>query len=188
MRKSLLYVVLFLLVSTPVQAAKYAVIQTNYGTIKLELFNHKAPVTVKNFLHYAKKGFYNGTIFHRVIRDFMIQGGGYTTDLQRKATDPPIVNEAGNGLKNDRGTIAMARTPMVNSATSQFFINLKNNDFLNHRGEMPQNFGYAVFGKVIEGMKVVDTIGSVPTERKGGIFQALPRKPVIIRSVKQVAR
>lgn len=188
MRRSILSLLLLLLVTTPVQAATFAAIQTNYGTIKLELFDQKAPVTVKNFLHYAKAGFYDGTIFHRVIKGFMIQGGGYTVDLKRKASDPPIKNEAASGVKNERGTIAMARTPMVDSATSQFFINLTDNDFLNHRSATPQGFGYCAFGKVVEGMQVVDTIGRVATEKKDGPFQALPRKPVIIRSIRQVGR
>jgi len=188
MRRSIPFFLLLLLVATPVQAATFAVIQTNYGTIKLELFERKAPGTVKNFLHYAKAGFYDGTIFHRVIKGFMIQGGGYTVDLKRKASAAPIKNEAGNGVKNERGTVAMARTPMVDSATSQFFINLKDNAFLNHRSDTPQGFGYCVFGKVVEGMQVVDTIAGVATERKGGPFQALPRKTVLIRSVRQVDR
>jgi cyclophilin family peptidyl-prolyl cis-trans isomerase len=188
MRRSFITVFILLAMVAPALATQYAVIETNRGSIKLELFDEKAPVTVKNFLSYANKGFYDGTIFHRVIPDFMIQGGGFTTELVRKETAPPIRNEADNGFKNVRGTIAMARTSVVNSATSQFFINLKDNDFLDHRGSAPATYGYAVFGRVIQGMEVVDSIGSTPTERKSPLFQDLPRDPVIIRSVKKVGK
>jgi cyclophilin family peptidyl-prolyl cis-trans isomerase len=139
-------------------------LETSMGNIKVELYPDKAPITVANFLAYVKDGHYDGLIFHRVIRDFMIQGGGFTPDMnERRPPRPPIRNEAGTGLKNDRGTIAMARTMVVDSATAQFFINSVNNDFLNHRDETPRGFGYAVFGKVIEGMDTVDKIRSVPT-------------------------
>ncbi|MEJ2699540.1 MAG: peptidylprolyl isomerase [Desulfuromonadales bacterium] len=188
MKRSILTLILLLALAAPALATQYAVIETNRGNIKLELYDQKAPVTVKNFLSYAEKGFYNGTIFHRVIRDFMIQGGGYTTDLVRKETAAPIKNEADNGLKNKRGTIAMARTSVIDSATSQFFINLKDNDFLDHRGSFPGAFGYAVFGKVVEGMDVVDAIGPTPVERKNAQFQNLPKEPVIIRSIKKVGK
>lgn len=139
------------------------VIKTNKGDIKVELNEKKAPVTVKNFLAYVDAGHYDGTIFHRVIDGFMIQGGGFTKEMRQKPTRAPIANEAANGLGNERGTIAMARTSDVNSATSQFFINVVNNTFLNHRDKSAQGFGYCVFGKVTEGMDVVDAIKSVRT-------------------------
>ncbi|MHC4130857.1 MAG: peptidylprolyl isomerase [Planctomycetota bacterium] len=154
-------------------------LETSMGDIIIELNEKAAPVTVKNFLTYTQQGFYNGTIFHRVISNFMIQGGGFTKDMKQKKTNPPIVNEATNGLKNDRGTIAMARTQNPNSATSQFFINHKNNDFLNFSG--PANPGYAVFGKVIEGMDVVDKIAAVITTVKSGM-KDVPAEPVTINS------
>ncbi|MGD0584785.1 MAG: peptidylprolyl isomerase [Oryzomonas sp.] len=155
--------------------------ETSQGTIKLELFEKEAPISVKNFLGYVNKGFYSGTIFHRVINGFMIQGGGFTTDFAQKPTDAPIKNEATNGLKNDRGTIAMARTGMPDSATSQFFINVVNNDMLNRPS--PDGFGYAVFGKVVEGMDVVDKIKAVKTGFSHGMGD-VPDKQVVIKSVK----
>lgn len=155
--------------------------ETGQGTIKIELFEKEAPISVKNFLGYVKKGFYNGTIFHRVINGFMIQGGGFTSDFVQKPTDAPIKNEAANGLKNDRGTIAMARTGMPDSATSQFFINVVNNDKLNRPS--PDGFGYAVFGKVIEGMDVVDKIKAVKTGFNNGMGD-VPDQQVVIKSVK----
>jgi peptidyl-prolyl cis-trans isomerase A (cyclophilin A) len=158
-------------------------IATSMGNIKLELFEKEAPVSVKNFLTYVNAGFYTGTVFHRVIPGFMIQGGGFTTDFKEKPTSPPIKNEAGNGLRNDRGTLAMARTFIVDSASAQFFINVKNNDFLNHRDNSMQGFGYAVFGKVIEGMDTVDKIAAVPTGMHGE-FSDVPKKDVIINSMK----
>ncbi len=155
-------------------------LETSMGIIKVELYPEKAPITVQNFLVYVREGHYDGLIFHRVIKDFMIQGGGFTKDMkERRAQHPPIKNEADNGLRNDRGTIAMARTGVVDSATAQFFINTVNNDFLNHRGKTPQAYGYAVFGKVIEGMDVVDKIRAVPTGSTAG-FQDVPRTPVTI--------
>jgi len=155
-------------------------LETSMGTIKVELYPDKAPVTVKNFLTYVREGHYDGLVFHRVIKDFMIQGGGFTTEMKEKRpAHPAIRNEAGNGLRNDRGTIAMARTNVVDSATAQFFINVVSNDFLNHRDESPRGFGYAVFGKVIEGMDVVDRIRAVPTGRVS-MFQDVPRDPVTI--------
>ena len=135
-------------------------ISTSLGDIKLELYEEEAPITVANFLSYVEEGFYDSTIFHRVINNFMIQGGGITADMKQKPTKPPIKNEADNGLKNDRGTIAMARTADVNSATSQFFINHTDNSFLDHGA---RDFGYAVFGKVVEGIEIVDKIASVKT-------------------------
>jgi len=159
------------------------VMETSKGTIELELDEAKAPVTVKNFLQYVKKGHYTGTVFHRVIPNFMIQGGGMTADMKEKSTEAPIKNEANNGLKNERGTIAMARTGVVDSATAQFFINVKANEFLNHKDETTQGFGYAVFGKVTKGMDVVDKIVSVPTTTKGP-HGDVPVEPITIKSVK----
>jgi cyclophilin family peptidyl-prolyl cis-trans isomerase len=159
------------------------VIETSMGVIRAELDAAKAPITVKNFLEYAKKGHYNGTIFHRVIPGFMIQGGGMTADMKEKPTSAPIANEAGNGLKNVRGTLAMARTSEVNSATSQFFINVADNGFLNQRDRSPSGFGYAVFGKVIKGMDVVDRIVAVRTANSG-FHENVPVTPVVIKSVK----
>ncbi|WP_283119850.1 peptidylprolyl isomerase [Neisseria elongata] len=164
------------------QAETLAEIDTNYGTIKLSLDEQRAPKTVANFVRYAEKGFYNNTVFHRVIDGFMIQGGGFTADLAPKSTNKAISNEAGNGLKNTAGTIAMARTGNPHSATSQFFINLADNDFLNHKDQSPQGYGYAVFGKVIGGMDVVRNIGKVSTTDQA-IHQNVPVKPVIIRRV-----
>jgi peptidyl-prolyl cis-trans isomerase A (cyclophilin A) len=157
------------------------VLDTSLGAITIELNAQKAPVTVKNFEEYAKAKHYDGLVFHRVIPGFMIQGGGFTPDMEQREAKPPIKNEAKNGLKNLRGTLAMARTPVVDSATSQFFINVSDNDPLNHKDE--GNFGYAVFGKVLSGMDVVDKIVSTPTETKGR-HENVPVKPVIIKSVK----
>ena len=151
------------------------VIKTTKGDIKVELDKEKAPITVDNFMAYVEDGYYNGTIFHRVIKNFMIQGGGITKDMQPKPANAPIKNEADNGLKNDRGTIAMARTGVVDSATSQFFINTVDNGFLNHGA---RDFGYAVFGRVIDGMDVVEAIEAVPTG-PGDV----PNEPVVIESV-----
>ena len=156
------------------------ILETSLGTIKVDLYPGKAPVSVKNFLAYVEEGHYDGLIFHRVIRDFMVQGGGFTKEMkERGSKHPPIKNEADNGLSNDRGTLAMARTSVVDSATAQFFINVVNNDFLNHRGKTPQGYGYAVFGKVVEGMDVVDKIRAVPTVNRG-MFQDVPSTPVTI--------
>ena len=161
---------------------KKAILETNKGTISLELDEAKAPETVKNFVAYAQAGHYDGTIFHRVIDGFMIQGGGFTKDMDQKPTRAPIRNEAVNGLKNLRGTIAMARTMVVDSATSQFFINLVDNAFLDFTSPTPQGFGYAVFGAVTDGMDVVDAIAKVPTGFKGP-YQNVPEEPVVIRKV-----
>ena len=161
---------------------KKATIETSMGSITLELDDAKAPVTVANFLDYAKDGHYDGTIFHRVIDGFMIQGGGFTKAMDQKPTKTPIKNEAANGLLNKRGTIAMARTMVVDSATSQFFINLVDNDFLNFRAPTPQFFGYAVFGKVTDGMDVVDKIAKVKTGNSG-MHQNVPEEPVVIKKV-----
>lgn len=156
--------------------------ETTLGTIKIELFEKEAPLSVKNFLDYTKSGFYSGTIFHRVIPGFMAQGGGFTVDRKQKPTNAPVKNEAANGLKNDRGTIAMARTSAPDSATAQFFINVVNNSMLNRPS--PDGAGYAVFGKVIEGMDVVDKIVSVKTQNVNMVFQNLPETAVVIKSVK----
>ena len=158
------------------------IIRTTFGEIKLALDADKAPKTVENFLSYARDGFYDGTIFHRVIDNFMIQGGGFDTDMNQKPTSEPIENEADNGLKNDFGTIAMARTMDPHSATAQFFINVKVNDFLNHSGKNIQGWGYTVFGKVTEGEEVLDKIRAVPTTSRGG-HQDVPTDPVIIETV-----
>jgi peptidyl-prolyl cis-trans isomerase A (cyclophilin A) len=169
----------------PVFAMQQVIIETNKGYITVELDDEKAPVTVANFLAYVDSGHYKDTVFHRVIRDFMIQGGNFTVDMAPKKTGEPIKNEAANGLQNQRGTIAMARTSVVDSATSQFFINLKDNNFLDHRDNSDRGFGYAVFGKVIDGMDVVDQIGSSLTHvyRR---FADVPVEPVIILDVKRV--
>jgi peptidyl-prolyl cis-trans isomerase B (cyclophilin B) len=156
---------------------------TTKGKIILELYADKAPKTVKNFLAYVDAGFYDGTIYHRVIPNFMIQGGGFTADMKQKKTRDPIDNEATNGLRNERGTIAMARTSNPHSATAQFFINTKSNDFLNHKGKSPQGWGYAVFGRVVEGMVVVDAISGVKTGTRGP-FRDVPTDPVVITGVK----
>jgi len=155
-------------------------LQTSMGDIVLVLNAEKAPKTVENFLGYVQDGFYDGTIFHRVIDGFMIQGGGFTADYSRKKTRAPVVNEADNGLKNDLGTVAMARTSDPDSATAQFFINVGDNAFLNHTSPTPQGWGYAVFGRVAEGMDVVDRIRQVPTGPGGPFPKDAPRTPVVI--------
>lgn len=157
-------------------------IQTNMGNITIALDRSKAPATVDNFLDYVKNGFYNNTLFHRVIPGFMVQGGGFTTDFQQKPTNAPVKNEANNGLKNVRGSIAMARTSDPNSATAQFFINLKDNAFLDYTGPTPSGYGYAVFGQVVDGMDVVDKIAQVKTGAKMG-HQDVPMESVVINSV-----
>jgi cyclophilin family peptidyl-prolyl cis-trans isomerase len=167
-----------------IKELKMVKLETTMGDIVIELNEKAAPVTVKNFLTYVGEGFYDGTIFHRVIPNFMIQGGGFTPDMAQKKTHPPIINEASNGLKNDRGTIAMARTNNPDSATCQFFINHKNNDFLNYAGA--SNPGYAVFGKVVDGMETVDKIAAVKTTRKGQ-HADVPVEPVVIKSAKVVS-
>lgn len=177
---------LFLTLATPALAGTRVLMQTSLGDITLELMDEKAPETVANFLSYVDRGFYNGTVFHRVIDGFMIQGGGFDTRLQRKKTGAPIRNEAANGLSNRRGTIAMARTSVIDSATSQFFINLVDNTFLDHRGKTPRTFGYAVFGRVVAGMDVVDRIGKVKTVRKNALFQNLPEPLVVINSIRRL--
>jgi cyclophilin family peptidyl-prolyl cis-trans isomerase len=155
--------------------------ETNLGDFTIELFEEKAPLSVANFLQYIDDGHFDGTIFHRIVPGFVIQGGGFTENMTQKKTQPPVKNEADNGLKNSRGTLSMARTNDINSATSQFFVNLKDNDFLDHsRG----NFGYAVFARVTDGMDVVDKIAAVKTGRKGG-FDDVPVEPIVMKSVKR---
>lgn len=156
--------------------------QTSKGEITIELDTEKAPISSENFLNYVRDGFYEQTIFHRVIPNFMIQGGGFTTDMAQKKTRAEIKNEADNGLKNLRGTIAMARTQVVDSASSQFFINLVDNAFLNHQGKTPNAYGYAVFGRITEGMDVVDQIAQMTTGNHG-YHQDVPKEQIIIESV-----
>ena len=161
------------------------IMETSHGSITLELWPDKAPVTVENFLRYTDEKFYDNTIFHRVMDGFMIQGGGFTAEMKQKETRAPIKNEARADVKNQRGTIAMARTSVVDSATAQFFINHKDNDFLNHRDTSPQGYGYAVFGAVVEGMDVVDKIAKTPTGNAGH-FQDVPKTPVTIKTIRRV--
>ena len=185
MKKALLVLLFVWLLAVPAFASPYVVIETNYGAITLELDEEKAPLSVANFLAYADAGHYNGAIFHRVIKDFMIQGGNFSPEMDPKPTRPPIKNEATNGLRNLRGTIAMARTGVVDSATSQFFINLKDNDFLDHKNTTTRGFGYAVFGKVVKGMEVVDKIGTSPTHTFKR-FRDVPVETVVIQKVGRV--
>ena len=159
------------------------VVETTLGNIVIELRQDRAPVSVQNFLAYAKSGHYDGTIFHRVIKGFMIQGGGFTPTLDEKPTRPPIRSEADNGLRNLRGTVAMARAAAVRSATAEFFINVDDNPQLNHRGLHPADYGYAVFGRVLEGMDVVDKIAALPVRRQGQ-HEAVPVEPVVIKQVR----
>jgi peptidyl-prolyl cis-trans isomerase A (cyclophilin A) len=161
----------------PAPGNPVAVISTSMGDITVELFKDKAPVSVENFLQYVSEGFYPGTIFHRVVRGFVIQGGGYTPDMKEKPTHPPIQNEATNGLRNMRGTLSMARTRVLRSATSQFYINVSDNTALDHRGYAPDDFGYAVFGRVLSGMDVADKIAAVETKSEN------PITPVVIKGV-----
>jgi cyclophilin family peptidyl-prolyl cis-trans isomerase len=166
----------------PAPGNPVAVISTSMGDITVELFKDKAPVSVANFLQYVQDGFYAGTIFHRVERGFVIQGGGYTNALVEKATRPPIQNEATNGLRNTRGALGMARKGALRSGTSQFYINVANNAVLDHRGLTPRDFGYAVFGRVLSGMDVVDSIAEVEVATVGE-FETVPVKPVVITGV-----
>lgn len=161
-------------------------LKTNHGLIRLELDAAKAPATVENFLSYVRKGHYDGTIFHRVIKGFMIQGGGFSAKMEQKPTDAPIQNEANNGLTNDHYTIAMARTNAPHSASAQFFINTTNNGFLNFKSESPSGWGYAVFGKVVAGQDVVDAIEKVKTGRSG-FHDDVPLEAVVIESATEVA-
>lgn len=187
---SLVILILAVIIALPIishatQANPKVLIKTSKGDITLELFADKAPITVKNFLSYVDEKFYNGTIFHRVIKDFMIQGGGFTPEFLQKATKPPIKNEAANGLQNLRGTIAMARTNEIDSATCQFFINHVDNLRLDYKDNTSSGFGYAVFGKVISGMDVVDAIALVPTMTKG-VHANVPRETITIISISRI--
>jgi cyclophilin family peptidyl-prolyl cis-trans isomerase len=167
---------------TPAPGNPVVVVSTSVGDITLELFKDRAPVSVQNFLQYVAEDFYAGTIFHRVKAGYVIQGGGYTPEMVEKSTRPPILNEATNGLKNTRGTVAMARTRALRSATSQFYINLANNGALDHHGYAPADFGYAVFGRVLSGMDVVDKIAATPTTSSGP-HDDVPVTPVVIQKV-----
>ena len=188
---SILLALLGFLLQTPAPAAPLqpapgnpvVVIETSAGTITAELFKDRAPVSVENFLQYVRDGHYSGTIWHRVVAGYVIQGGGYTPEMVEKATRPPIQNEATNGLSNRRGTLAMARTRLARSATSQVYINLANNSALDHRGFSPDDFGYAVFGRVLEGMDVVDSIGAVRTTTNREGMENVPVTPVLIKGV-----
>ena len=188
---SILLALLGLLLQTPAPAAPLqpapgnpvVVIETSAGTITAELFKDRAPVSVENFLQYVRDGHYAGTLWHRVVAGYVIQGGGFTADMVEKATRPPIQNEATNGLSNRRGTLAMARTRLARSATSQFYINVSNNAALDHRGFSPDDFGYAVFGRVLEGMDVVDKIAAVKTGTTREGMDDVPVTPVLIKGV-----
>jgi peptidyl-prolyl cis-trans isomerase B (cyclophilin B) len=178
---------LLLLAAVPAWAANPVVeLSTNLGPIRLELYPEKAPKTVENFLRYAKEGFYDGTIFHRVIPGFMVQGGGFTPEMEQKKAREPIANEAQNGLKNSTGTIAMARTPNPHSATAQFFINVADNAFLDFTGPTQQGFGYCVFGRVTQGMDVINKIVAARTGNRGG-HQNVPLEPIVIKSARIVS-
>jgi peptidyl-prolyl cis-trans isomerase A (cyclophilin A) len=186
----ILFALLGLLLQTPAAVVPLqpapgnpvVLIETSAGTITAELFKDRAPVSTENFLRYAASGHYAGTIWHRVVSGYVIQGGGYTPELVEKATRPPIQNEATNGLSNRRGTLAMARLRSARSATSQFYINVANNAALDHRGFGPDDFGYAVFGRVLDGMDIVDKIATVPTTTRDGM-ESVPVTPVVIKSV-----
>ncbi len=181
---ALFFVMVFAFSSIAMAKNPRVVIKTSKGTIVIELYKEKAPITVKNFLKYVDRGFYNGTIFHRVISNFMIQGGGFDQKMHQKNTLPAIKNEAYNRLPNRRGTIAMARTNDPHSATSQFFINVTDNPFLDYKNSSPRGYGYCVFGKVIKGMNVVDRIRRVKTGNHG-FYQNVPLKRVVIYSIKR---
>lgn len=187
MKPTLIYAVAVSMVAFSASADEHPRVEldTSKGKIILELYADKAPQTVTNFLTYADAGFYDGTIFHRVIPGFMIQGGGFTAEMQSKATRPAIQSEADNGLQNARGTIAMARTPDPHSATAQFFINTVDNEFLNHKSKTQQGWGYAVFGRVVDGMAVVDAISGVKTGTRG-MYRDVPAESVVIVGVKRL--
>lgn len=180
---------MFLLSQTAAAAQNnpHVVLKTNFGEIEIELYADKAPRSVENFLTYVDEGFYTDTAFHRVIDGFMIQGGGYTRDYKRKPTHAPVHNEANNGLKNERGTIAMARTYEPHSATSQFFINVADNDFLNHTAPTPDGWGYTVFGKVVRGMDVVDTIRKLRTGPAGQFPKDVPQQQAFIEQASRLS-
>ncbi len=185
-RALLLFSILTLMTSPVWAAGTQVVLETSMGNIVIELDDEKAPITVKNFLSYVDAGFYDGTVFHRVIADFMVQGGGMTPDLERKEAGEPIKNEADNGLTNDRGTVAMARTNDPHSATSQFFINTVDNTFLNHTAKNVQGWGYTVFGKVVEGMDVADAMSKVATSRQK-MMRDVPSEAIVIRKASRKA-
>ncbi len=185
MKRLWLIVIVLLVGLGTAQAGTQVEMKTSMGTIIVELNDDKAPISVTNFLSYVDAKFYDGVIFHRVIGNFMIQGGGFDKSTKRKAVKPAIKNEADNGLLNNKGTLAMARTGVVDSATSQFFINLADNKFLNHRGKTGNTYGYAVFGKVIEGMGVVEKIGKVKTIAKNQLFRDYPEPQVVIESIRR---
>jgi peptidyl-prolyl cis-trans isomerase A (cyclophilin A) len=187
MKQFLTMLAVLMLLPMSALATETVVVETNLGDIILELDESKAPISVANFLGYVDSGHYQGTVFHRVIKDFMIQGGNFSPEMTPKATRPAIKNEAANGLRNLRGTIAMARTGVVDSATSQFFINLKDNPFLDHKDASPAGYGYAVFGRVVDGMGVVDRIGTSPTHTFRR-FRDVPVEPVIIQNVRRVTK
>ena len=182
--RTLLLVCGLLAATAAVWAGPRVALETDLGRIVIELDPERAPRTVDNFLRYVREGFYDGTVFHRVVPGFVIQGGGYTARLERKPTHGPVPNESDNGLSNRRGTVAMARTRDPDSATSQFFINLADNVFLDHRPPMARPSGYTVFGRVVEGMEVVDAIARRPTGPAGSFPQDVPRPPVVIRSAR----
>ncbi len=177
-------ILMFLYLAAPAMAMDnpQVIMETSKGTVVIELYGKKAPMTTANFISYVQAKFYDSTIFHRVIRDFMIQGGGFTADMEKKKTRPPIRNEADNGLKNNTGTIAMARTSDPHSATAQFFINVKDNTFLDHKSKTPRGWGYCVFGRVVKGMEVVEAIENVKTTSKAA-YRDVPADPVIIKSI-----
>ena len=179
---SVISLAILLVTTAAAQSNPVVVIETSLGNITVELYQDEAPISVENFLTYVRDDFYAGTIFHRVIKGFMVQGGGMTEDMVRKETNPPIKNEATNGLRNERGTLAMARTAAVDSATAQFFINVANNRALNHESETQAEYGYAVFGKVIDGMDIVVEIEDTPTTTAGP-YRDVPSTPVIIKSI-----
>ncbi len=182
MKKHIFLTALFSLIFSLFSHATNVILHTNQGDIVIELDEKNAPISSQNFLQYSQSGFYNGTIFHRVIDGFMIQGGGFSSGMQQKITNDPIKNEANNGLKNIAGSVAMARTAAPHSATSQFFINLVDNDFLNHTAETEQGWGYAVFGNVVEGMDIVNKIAKVQTGRQG-FHRDVPKEEIIIQRV-----
>lgn len=192
MRKTLVFLILFLTTTLSFATEKNmpnthskVKLTTNLGQIVIQLENEKAPLSAANFIAYVKDGFYNGTIFHRVIPGFMAQGGGFDSSFQQKETKAPIKNEADNGLKNKRGTLAMARTNNPNSATSQFFINYKDNSFLDHTSPSPSGWGYAVFGEVVEGMDVADSMAKQATGNRGG-HQDVPKTDIVIEKAEIV--
>ncbi|MBY0578604.1 MAG: peptidyl-prolyl cis-trans isomerase [Burkholderiales bacterium] len=188
MTKTIFFLFFAFLTASASAADTEVEMKTNMGTVVIELYPDKAPKTVENFLQYVKDGFYGGTIFHRVIKDFMIQGGGYTSGFREKGTRAPIVNEAANGLKNIPGTIAMARTMDPNSATAQFFINVNDNRSLNYIDSSPERIGYCVFGKVVKGMDVVNRIAVLPTGPGGSFMSDVPEKAVVIESVTLISK